>query len=183
MNLVDTIEQDGYISSLQQRSQVVNTFFEGIAQHLENDLELARKFKVTATDSANFAAAFDGLNIILDVQRGETAQKSSRFMLSSSFARIELIANDPPGWLFIRVFKRSAIFDGMVHFGVIEVSLQPLRNPPYELNFTRLGWLWFEGMPDKDKIRPHYIAELLWRHLVNPAIATQIESVVEKARN
>lgn len=182
MNLVDTIEQDAYISSLEQRAQIAFTFFNGIAQHLETDLELARKYKTMATDSKSFASAFDGLDIKVEVERGDLAQQPSRLTLSSRYSKIEVFVNDPPGWMFIRISKRSPIFDGVVHFGVIEVALQPQRNPPYELNFTRLGWLWFEGMPDKEKIRPPYVAELLWKHLVLPEVGAQLENIVEKAR-
>lgn len=182
MNLIDTLEQDPYASALEERSEVALTFFDGVAHNLESDLDLARQHKERARNPEGFASSLDGLDIKLEIERGETPQKPSVLTLSSSFARIQLNANDPQGWIFLRVFKRSAMFDGLIHYGLIEVVLQPQRNPPQDLNFTRCGWLWFEGMPDKDKIRPRYVADLLWKHLVLPEIGAQLEELSEKAR-
>ena len=182
MNLIETLEQDPYVCALEERSEIAFTFFDGLAHHLESDLELARTHKATARNAQGFSASLDGLDIKLEVERGEVPQKPSTLTLSSAFARIVLNANDPPGWMFLRIFKRSAMFEGLIHYGVIEAVLQPLRNPPHDFNFTRCGWLWFEGMPDKDKIRPRYVADLLWKHLVLPEIGAQLEELSEKAR-
>jgi hypothetical protein len=37
-------------------------------------------------------------------------------------------------------------------------------------------------MPDKDKIRPWLIAELLWKHLITTEIQAQLEELSEKSR-
>lgn len=182
MNLIDTIEKDPYASALDERAQIVLTFFDSLAYHLQSDLELAEKHKSAPSDSANFGAALDGLEIKLDVERADVPHKPSTLTLSSTFAKIQVFANYPPGWMFIQISKRSALFEGVIHYGVIEVALHAQRDRPHEFNFTRCGWLWLEGMPEKDKIRPRLIAELLWKHLINPEIQPQLEELSEKAR-
>jgi hypothetical protein len=182
MNLVDTIEKDLYASTLDERSQIAMSFLDNVIHHLESDLEMAEKYKATPSERGNFSSAFGALGIKLEVVRGDAVHKLSTLTLSSSFTKIEIFANHPPGWMFIQISKRSAMFEGVIHYGVIEVVLHPQRERPHEFNFTRCGWLWFEGMPDKDKIRPRLIAELLWKHLVTTEIHAQLEELSEKAR-
>jgi hypothetical protein len=182
MNLVDTIEKDPYASTIDERSQIALTFLDNILHHLESGLEMAEKYKAATSESGTFSSAFDALGIKLEVARGDTVHKLSTLTLSSSFTTVEIFANHPPGWLFIQITKRSAMFEGVVHYGVIEVVLHPQRDRAPEFNFTRCGWLWFEGMPDKDKIRPWLIAELLWKHLITTEIQAQLEELSEKSR-
>ncbi|MFZ0744279.1 MAG: hypothetical protein WAM85_07720 [Terracidiphilus sp.] len=158
------------------------TFFDSLVHHIESDLELAEKYKTASGESSTFTSSLEGLQIHLEVERADVPYKLSTLTLSSSFTKIEIFANHPPGWLFIRISKRSAMFEGVIHYGVIEIVLHAQRDRPYDLNFTRCGWLWFEGMPDKDKIRPRLIAELLWKHLMIPEIPAQLEELSEKAR-
>lgn len=182
MNLIEAIEKDSYVSTLDQRAQIALTFFEGLIHNFESDLDLAQKYKAVPLESGNFGAAFDGLGIKLDVERGESIYQPCTLTLSSSFAKIQIIANHPPGWLFVQISKRSALFEGLLHYGVIEVTLHPSGDRSYELNFTRCGWLWIDGMPDRDKIRPRLIVELLWKLLLAPEVPAQIEEANEKAK-
>lgn len=182
MNLVETIEKDPYVSALEERSQIALTFFDSIIHHLESDLEMAERYKSTPSVSGIFGSTFEALGIKLETVRGDAVHKLSTLTLSSSYTKIEIFANHPPGWLFIQISKRSAMFEGVIHYGVIEVVLFPQRDRPYEFNFTRCGWLWFEGMPDKDKIRPRLIAELMWKHLITPEVHAQLEEISDKAR-
>ena len=125
MSLVETIEKDPYASALDERSQIALTFFDSIIHHLESDLEMAERYKATPSVSGNFGSTFDALGIKLEVVRGDAVHKPSTLTLSSSFTKIEIFANHPPGWLFIQISKRSAMFEGVVHYGVIEVVLLP----------------------------------------------------------
>jgi hypothetical protein len=43
------------------------------------------------------------------------------------------------------------------------------------MNFVRLAWLWSEGVPDKDRMRPRLVADQLWKHLHNPEVHPQLE--------
>lgn len=180
MNLVDTIEKDPYASTIDERSQIALTFLDNVIHHLETDLEMAEKYKANASESGIFGSTFDALGIKLEIVRVDAVHKLSTLTLSSSFTKVEIFANHPPGWLFIQISKRSAMYEGVVHYGVIEVVLHPQRDRASEFNFTRCGWLWFEGMPDKEKIRPRLIAELLWKHLVTTEIQAQLEELSEK---
>ncbi|MGA7859491.1 MAG: hypothetical protein WCA11_16270 [Terracidiphilus sp.] len=182
MNLVETIESDPYVSGLEERSQIAQTFFDGLTHSFESDLSMAEKYKSQSAQFGNFfGPAFDGLEIKLDVERGETIHKLSTLKLSSAFAEIRVFANHPPGWLFLQVSKRSAMYEGILHYGVIEVVLHAQKDRPYDLNFTRCGWLWLEGMPDREKLRPRLIAEILWKHVMTPEVPAQLEEVSKKA--
>jgi hypothetical protein len=182
MNLVETIENDQYTSGLAERSLIAQTFFDGLVNSFEADLSMAEKYKAQSSQFGNFfGPAFDGLEIKLDVERPDVSHKLSTLKLSSTYSEVRISANHPPGWIFIELLKRSAMFEGLLHYGVIEVVLHAQRDRPYDLNFTRCGWLWLEGMPEKDKIRPRLIAEYLWKHLLTPEVPAQLEEVSKKA--
>jgi hypothetical protein len=182
MNLVETIENDQYVSGLAERSQIAQTFFDGMTHSFESDLSMAEKYKSQSAQFGNFfAPSFDGLEIKLEVDRAEATHKFSNLKLSSSYSEVRIYANHPPGWIFIELLKRSAMFEGVLHYGVIEVVLHSHGDRPYDLNFTRCGWLWLEGMPEKDKIRPRLIAEYLWKHLLTPEVPAQLEEVSKRA--
>ncbi|MGB7548543.1 MAG: hypothetical protein WBM14_12395 [Terracidiphilus sp.] len=181
MSLVDTIARDSYTSALGDRAQIALTFFDGLVHNLESDLQMAENYRAQNSEADSFCSAFDGLEIRIAVERAEAVHKPSSLTISSLYAKIRIVANHPPGWLFIEISKQSAFFEGVLHYGVIEVVLHPRGDRPYELNLTRCGWLWLEGMPEKEKIRPRLIAELLWKHLLNPEIQTQLEELNQRA--
>jgi len=181
MNLVEMITTDPYLAGLEERSQIAQNFFDSLGHNLESDLGLAEKYKTQTAGTTSFGASLDGLKINIEVERAETAYQLSVLTLSSAFSQVRVFANDPPGWIFLQISKRSAMFEGVIHFGVMEVVIHTQRDRPYELNLTRCGWLWLEGMPDKDKIRPRLIADLLWKHLLNPEVQPQLEELNKQA--
>jgi hypothetical protein len=170
------IAQDQYVSRLNEREQIALNFFDGVAQNLRSDLDQAQQHKTqSGGDSSDFGKTLGALDINLDVKRSEDGHAPSTFILSSAYSEIRFIANNPPGWIFIQVSKSSAMFEGVLQFGLVEVVLHTQPNRPYELNFVRLAWLWSEGMPDKDKIRPRLVVDQLWKHLLNPQVLPQLE--------
>lgn len=176
MSLVNLLGQDQYVSRLNERSQVAVNFFDGVAQNLQADLELAaQQIAQSGGDSSEMGQTLAVLDIKLDVKRSEDGNGPSTFILSSAYSEIRFIANNPPGWTFVQVSKSSAMFEGVLHFGLIEVVLHSQAGRPYELNFVRLAWLWSEGVPDKEKIRPRLVADQLWKHLLTPEVHPQLE--------
>jgi len=176
MSLMNLIAQDHYISRLSEREQIALNFFDGLAQALRSDLDQAEQQKAqTGGDSSEFGKTLSALDIKLDLKRSEDGHMPSTFILSSAYSEIRFIANNPPGWAFLQVSKSSAMFEGVLHFGLIEVVLHSQAGRPHELNFIRLAWLWSEGMPDKDKIRPRLVADSLWKHLLSPEVHPQLE--------
>lgn len=176
MSLANLVAQDPYVSKLTERSQIALSFFDGLAHNLQADLEQAQQLKAQyGGASSDFGQLLDMLEIKLDVQRPEDGKKPSSLILSNAYAEIRVIANNPPGWLFIQVSKSSAMYEGVLHFGLIEVVLQPQLGRAHEMNFIRLAWLWSEGVPDKDRIRPRLVVDQLWKHLHNPEVHPQLE--------
>jgi hypothetical protein len=176
MSLVNFIAQDQYVSRLNEREQIVLNLFDGIVQNLRSDLEQAEQQKTqSGGDSSELGQTLGALDLKLDVKRSEDGHAPSTFILSSAYSEIRFIANNPPGWVFIQVSKSSAMFEGVLQFGLIEVVLHAQAGRPFEYNFVRLAWLWSEGMPDKDRIRPRLIVDQLWKHLLNPQVLPQLE--------
>lgn len=176
MSLVNHLAQDPYLSRLGERTEIASAFFEGIVANLQADLDQAEQLRSQAGSSTDeLPQALDMLGIKLDVQRTEDRKGPSSLILSSAYSEIRVIANNPPGWMFIQVSKSSAMFEGVLHFGLLEVSLPTQPGRPHEINFVRLAWLFTEGVPDRDRLRPRLVADQLWKHLLSPEVHPQLE--------
>lgn len=177
MSLANLVAQDPYVSRLTERSQIALSFFDSLAQNLQSDLDQVQQLKTqSGSASSEISQLLDMLEIKLDVQRPEDGRKPASLILSNAYAEIRVIANNPPGWLFIQVSKSSAMYEGVLHFGLVEVVLHPHGGrSSHEMNFVRLAWLWSEGVPDKDRMRPRLVADQLWKHLHNPEVHPQLE--------
>ena len=138
MSLVNLVAQDPYVSRLIERSQIAFNFFDGLAQNLQADIDQTAQLKTQSGGaSSEIGQLLDMLDVKLDVQRPEDGKKPASLILSNAYAEIRVIANNPPGWLFFQVSKSSAMYEGVLHFGLVEVVVLPPGGRPYELNFVR----------------------------------------------
>jgi hypothetical protein len=173
MSTRQRLANDSYLAGLKRRSELALEWFDGVAKVLQNDID---EFRNQPEPNANSAFVLEALDLQitgdLPVPGVDTPRKPPyELTVSTKCAKVRLIANDPTGWLYIEISKRSPIFDGVLHRGAIEVALVPYGVANHELHFVECDWLSADGSEFPKNAQG--IADKLWDLLFLPQVRHQ----------
>ncbi|MGA2808026.1 MAG: hypothetical protein ABSE87_07805 [Terracidiphilus sp.] len=167
------LANDSYLAGLKRRSELALEWFDGVARVLQKDVE---EFSSQAEPTANAAFIMETLDIQitgdLPIPETDTPRKPPyELTISTKCAKARVVANNPTGWLFIEISKRSPMFDGVLHRGAIEIALVPYGVGNHELHFVECDWLSADGSEFPKSAQG--IADKLWELLFLPQVRHQ----------
>jgi hypothetical protein len=173
MNPRQRLVNDTYLAGLKRRSELAFEWFDAIAKVLQNDIH---DFSSQPEPSESSAYAKESLDLQiagdLPTPGVDTPKKRSyELTVSTRSAKIRLVANDPTGWLYIEISKKSPVFDGVLHRGAIEAALVPHGIGNHELHFVECDWFNADGSDFPNTASA--IADKLWDLLLLPQVRHQ----------
>jgi len=158
------------IMPLSDLTKSAGMWFDEIAAVLREDVD---EFNAQVSGAPSIQA-HGVLEISLDVKRDEEFHAPFSLKLSTRFSAIGVIANDPPGWLFLQVSKKSPIFDGVLYKGAIQVvQVPPASSRKFHTTAVNCKWL------GKQPSTPNEVADLLWKQLLDPQVAPQFDAAAK----
>jgi hypothetical protein len=170
------LSADPFMVTLKRRAELGFEWFDATVKLLRLDLE---NFQTAAKTNQLLAFSANAYEIKVEAEStlsvdDNRLRQPFTLTLTTRYAKVKLVANDPLGWLCLEVDKRSAVYDGVLARGAAEIVLNPAGISKDPLHWVESDWLSSGGLDYPQS--KESLADKLWEVLFHPQIRDQVST-------